>query len=93
MQQLFITLMNILTKSKESAKWGTVVYLVGNNSYPENERVITEEQGKMKSEEIGGNFMEISSKTGENVISLFETLTKKILPLRRSSIKPKLIVA
>ena len=53
--------------------------MVGNKSDLEDKREITVERGKAFSERYGMSFMETSALTGDNIDSLFETLTRLVL--------------
>lgn len=62
---------------KENVK-SIELFLVGNKIDLENERKITEEQGRLKAEEINALYFETSAKMASGVDELFMTLCKQV---------------
>ena len=57
----------------------TSIILVGNKKDLENERIISEEEGRKIAEDYNFKFYETSAKTGENVNEIFQKLFEIIV--------------
>ena len=64
---------------RKSAPKNTVLFLVGNKTDLNKERVINTQEGKNKAEELGIIFTEVSAKNGDNIHILFEKISEAIM--------------
>ena len=55
------------------------IYLVGNKKDMEDKRVISFEEGEKYAKENNINFIEVSAKTGEGIVDLFNNLIKGVM--------------
>ena len=69
---------------KEYRKKGSVLALVGNNSHLFEYEEVMECKAKEYAQQIGAIFMLISSKTGDNIDLLFETLIKQYFSIHKN---------
>ena len=67
-----------------------VIFLVGNKSDLEDQRVISKEEGEELSKKYGVMFSECSAKTGENVNFIFNELIKKCYQLAKERREEKI---
>ena len=64
---------------KNNSPAEAILFLVGNKSDLSKERVISFQEGKNKADELGTSFAEVSAKTGDNILLLFENISEAIM--------------
>ena len=65
------------------------VYLIGNKSDLEDQRVVTNEKAEEKAEEIGAKYMEVSALTGYGLTYIFDTMFEDFMSLENQSVTTK----
>ena len=84
-KQSFYNLKNWINQIREEVYDKLPIILVGNKKDFEEQRKVTEEQGKNLAKEYGLAFFECSAITGENIDDIFNELTKNMLYLEPKS--------
>ena len=85
----FDSLINWEEEIKNNAPEDSVLFLVGNKSDLNKERVVTYNEGKNKADELGISFIEVSAKNGDNILLLFENLSEAMVETVQN--KPEVI--
>ena len=75
----FENIINWHNEIKNNAPEDSVLFLVGNKIDLNKERVITNQEGKKKAEELEMHFTEVSAKDGDNIHILFEKISEAIM--------------
>lgn len=73
---------NILIWEKEvrdNTSADSVLFLVGNKTDLDKERVVTYQEGRNKAENLGMLFTEVSAKSGDNIHLLFEKISEAMM--------------
>ena len=76
----------------ENAGSSVKLFLVGNKSDLDSQRVITFEQGENKANSIGAHFFETSAKTGDGINDLFTVISKVCLEANEPGPSPNATV-
>jgi Ras-related protein Rab-11A len=64
---------------KNNSPADAILFLVGNKTDLNKQRVISYQEGKNKAEELGISFSEVSAKNGDNILLLFENISESIM--------------
>ena len=68
-----------INEIKNNSPAEAIIFLVGNKTDLNKERVITYQEGKNKADELGISFTEVSAKNGDNILLLFEKISEAIM--------------
>ena len=77
-KQSFMNVENWIKSAKEELTKSVPIYLIGNKSDLEEDRVIDKEAGINMSEQLGLKFYETSCKNGNNVEKCFKDMAKEL---------------
>lgn len=68
-----------INEIKNNSPREAILFLVGNKTDLNKERVITYQEGKNKADELGISFTEVSAKNGDNILLLFQNISEAIM--------------
>ena len=87
-RESFNSIRNWQKEIENNAEQGILQYLVGNFADEEDKREVTREEAISLVKELGfDNYIETSAYTGQNIASLFETLTKHLYVVYKNKLK------
>ena len=75
----FDKIIDWINEIRNNAPNDAVLYLVGNKIDLSNKRQISYQEGKNKADELGMLFREVSAKSGDNILVLFEEISEAMV--------------